>query len=390
MNVGIGAIFRDECEYILEWLAWHHLAGFRDFYVADNGSTDGTLALLEALELEGYIYLLYQPVLPQNAQIKAYERILQVAVGNADAIYFIDADEFICHDSFEDGEEFRATQALLTPPQVGALALTWRLFGSSGKADFENKPVVERFTRYASYGSSRLVKSAVKIPFVQSVSVHYARLHDNVAYVDASGSIIDDFITYKDNNKIKAVVSGMRDSACSTGLMINHYVIKSKQEFLEKKVKRGDAMLGTDFKRSMDFFNEHDRNEHDFQIPDEKIIRLKSLMATMQQDLDDATPLSRQLRGHVDMLNESKLIGWLVDSEGHSNDLVVNVFVNGEYVGSTSVGYFRADLKEKGISVEGMSGFTWNHAKLLNTGDVVQVRVNANEFTFANGQKVIM
>jgi|GEM_PF-4049655 len=57
MKFGIGAIFKDELDYILEWLAWRRLAGFARFFVADNGSSDGTRQLLEALGEAGLINL---------------------------------------------------------------------------------------------------------------------------------------------------------------------------------------------------------------------------------------------------------------------------------------------------------------------------------------------
>lgn len=389
MNIGIGAIFRDEFDYIIEWLAWHQLAGFEYFYIADNGSTDGTLALLEALETCGYIKLVHQPIVEKNAQIKAYEKILQLAIGNSQAVFFIDADEFICHDSFRDGEELRSAQALLTPSDVGALALTWRLFGSSGNLNFEDRPVVERFTKHADYESSKLIKSAVKVGYVQSMSVHYARLQSSVKYVDASAKFIDDFITFKDGNKVLADVSGMRESACSQRLMINHYVVKSKQEFVEKKVKRGDAMLGVDYERSMDFFKEHDRNDCEFHLPARKIERLKRLMRNISIELDAKTAYGRVLRGHIDVSNENKIVGWVVDDLGISKSLEVKVFVNGSYVGSTSVGYFREDLKDKEISVDGMAGFAWSHSLPLRRNDIVEVKIRGNKFSFSNGRTII-
>jgi glycosyltransferase involved in cell wall biosynthesis len=389
MKIGVGAIFRDEYDYVVEWIAWHRLAGFNYFYIADNGSTDGTLQLLEALECRGYLRLIHQPVQPKNAQIKAYERILQASVGDVDAMYFIDADEFISHDSFRDGEELRATQALLMERRVGGLALTWRLFGSSGKLDAEDSPVVERFTRHATYESSRLIKSAVKISYVQAMSVHYARLHDSVIYVDASGEPVRDFITYVDGAKVSARVSGLRDSACSTGLMINHYVVKSKQEFLEKKVKRGDAMLGIDYERSMDFFSEHDRNDVDYDIPPRKLVRLKKLIYEITSEISLLTAFGRKLRGYIDVSNHEKVVGWLVDDVGKSSGLEVTIFINGESVGSVAVGYYRADLLEQEISDDGMNGFTWCHHNTLTSGSIVEVRVKANRFSFPNGRVLL-
>lgn len=389
MNIGIAAIFRDERDYILEWLAWHLIAGFENFYIADNGSSDGTLALLEALELAGYIKLLYQPVQPHSSQLKAYERILQNAAGECHALLFIDADEFLCHDSFIDGEEYRSVHSLLEDPTVGAVALSWRLFGSSGREHFDSLPVIERFDRHAEYPQSRLIKSVVKIPYVTHMSVHYGKLQDGYTYVDAQGQVIGDFITFKNGQPARDSVSGMREAACSTPLMINHYVVKSKQEFVEKKIRRGDAMLGINYERSMDFFKEHDRNELRFNFPSDKISRLKEKIDELTDELNRLTPLKLKLRGHVDFSSPQKLHGWIVSSMGTSEDLEVNIFVNGIYQGSTRPALYRPDLALSGISISGLSGFTWVHLNPLRAGDTVEIKINANPFSITNGLAVI-
>ena len=106
MKIAIGAIFRDEYEYIIEWLAWHQIAGFDTFYIADNASSDGSTALLEALSDLGFISLIYQPVIEKRVQILAYNRVIEMAMGRVESILFIDADEFLTHESMKDGAEF--------------------------------------------------------------------------------------------------------------------------------------------------------------------------------------------------------------------------------------------------------------------------------------------
>lgn len=390
MNIGIGAIFRDEYEYIIEWLAWHEIAGFNKFYIADNASSDGSLSLLEALEQAEHIEIIHQPITKTAAQIKAYERITQKALNEIDAILFIDADEFICHESFQDGDEARHLKLILNRHDVGAVGITWRVFGSSGHELQDDRLVVERFTKYASNNKpqSRLIKSASKIGFIKNISAHYVQLHDSLIYVDPSGKKIDDFIRY-DNKKLEsASVSGLRKAACTSPLMINHYVIKSRQEFIEKKRKRGDAMLGVSHERSMQFFENHDDNDREFNIPKTKISNLKNHINAIVNDIATQTPFFRSLRGYIDTSTENKIAGWLVDTKGSSEGLKVNIFLNGTYQGSAHVGFFRPDLQEKGVSLNGKSGFQWTHPSPLKKGDVVEVRVNANKFMFGERQKI--
>ncbi|WHI50417.1 glycosyltransferase family 2 protein [Microbulbifer sp. MLAF003] len=55
MKFGIAAIFKNEYEYILEWIVYHQLIGVDAFYIADNVSDDGSSQLLEALDSLGVI-----------------------------------------------------------------------------------------------------------------------------------------------------------------------------------------------------------------------------------------------------------------------------------------------------------------------------------------------
>ena len=83
-SLAIAAIFRDEFDYLLEWFAWHQIAGFKKFFIADNGSTDGTVALLEALGDLGIVDLIYQPVLLKRSQNTAYPKQAVVEIAEND------------------------------------------------------------------------------------------------------------------------------------------------------------------------------------------------------------------------------------------------------------------------------------------------------------------
>lgn len=385
MKIGIGAIFRDEYDYIVEWLAWHKLAGFANFYIADNASSDGTLALLEALEQAGYIKLIYQPTVKAGTQVKAYERITQLATNYIDAILFIDADEFLCHESLQNGREAQHLEDLLNKKHVGAIGITWRVFGSSGHEAYDSRPVVERFTKYANNDKpqSRLIKSISKLNLIKNIDVHFTRIHEHYTYIDSTGSEIKDFIQHNNGIFEDTPVSGLRKTSCKSPLMINHYVIKSKQEFTEKKIKRGSAMKGAAHQRSMKFFENHDDNDLEFILPKEKLSNLKSHINLIVNDITTKTPFHRKLRGHIDSSTNQRITGWVVDTEGSSKNLKINIFLNGSYQGFTHAGFLRRDLQEKGISLDGKSGFQWTHPSPLKTGDIVEIKVNANNFVFS-------
>lgn len=381
MKIAIGAIFRDEYDYIIEWIAWHQMAGFYTFYIADNGSTDGTTALLEALADLGHIKLIYQPVLEKHAQIVAYRRIMQQAISETEAILFIDADEFTTHESMEDGAEARLLQELFLDKSVGVVCINWRTFGSSSD-NMVSEPVVCRFNYHASDeqdNPNRALKSIARISLLAHVDVHVPLLSTNFDYMDSEGFVINDFLIKTKSDLQKC--SSRRANTCKSPLRLNHYVIKSEQEFMKKRT-RGCAMSGASFDRGMSFFYGHDFKDDFFKFPIDKIERLKLRMDKLGSEIS-TSHFNRLLRGAVDSSNHVDISGWCIDTlDGLSDSIKINIFVNGIYQGSTHCGFYRPDLLEKGISKTGMSGFRWTHAKPLNAGDVVEVKVHANRFKF--------
>ena len=66
---------KDEAVFMLEWVAHHHLLGFDDICIYTNDCTDGTVALLSALEDAGYCRRFDNPVGEKSfAQPTAYRR----------------------------------------------------------------------------------------------------------------------------------------------------------------------------------------------------------------------------------------------------------------------------------------------------------------------------
>ncbi|MCT7656478.1 glycosyltransferase family 2 protein [Oceanimonas sp. NS1] len=94
LSVGIGAIFKNEHNYILKWIAWHLSQGINKLFIYDNNSTDGSQKLLEKLKKIGVINF-HTTTVQQGAQIPAYEAILEDYKDELDIIAFIDADEFV-------------------------------------------------------------------------------------------------------------------------------------------------------------------------------------------------------------------------------------------------------------------------------------------------------
>ncbi|MGD8177146.1 glycosyltransferase family 2 protein [Marinimicrobium sp. ARAG 43.8] len=387
MDIGIGAIFRNEREYILEWIEWHRMAGFRHFYLADNRSNDGTRQLLEALSDLGVVDLTYQPILATPSQVTAYHRLAQKALGVVEALLYIDADEFVFHDEYGRGKEHEAIARLMKDESVGVAAINWRTFGSSGLVKYEPKPVIQRFTHCARDSgklcANQHVKSVVRVRNIVSTGPHICRVTDNLRYVDTQGKEIDDFIVAENGQEVKSSQCEGRTARVRPGpLRVHHYVIKSKDEYLSKKRSRGSAMKGADFDRGLQFFDNHDFQDETFEVNKAVLARLREGMDGLERALKERTPLYRELRGYLDRCTPDFVEGWLTDNKGLSDGLSINVFVNDTYVGSCAVGSFRSDLKRKRIARNGHGGFRFYFPRPLSVDDCVSVSVHASSFSF--------
>nr|WP_314490252.1 glycosyltransferase family 2 protein [uncultured Pseudomonas sp.] len=394
MKIRIGAIFKDEFSYVIEWLAWHQLAGFKDFTIADNGSTDRTLALLEALDSLKLINVMYQPRVQGNAQLTAYRRICERHVGESIGVLFIDADEFLIHDSMVDGAEYKELVRLMSDTDTGMVGINWRCFGSSGLEKKDDRLVLERFTACntdAMSGKNGHLKSATKPDYAYQVGPHISYLYPPYKRKSVDGKDLTEFVRFESGIAIKetGMPEGIAKNVISGPLRINHYVIKSKEEFVAKKLNRGDAMGGETFKKDLSYFDAHDFADKSFSIPPTKLQKLKSSIAALNGILETSVFASK-LIGAVDKSNDRFLSGWVCSQNGEDEPISVVIYVNGVMRGKVKASYFRPDLKDKGLSKSGMCGFYFHHEAYLKNGDEVEVKVFGNHCSLMGLRKAII
>ena len=259
-RLAIGAIVKNEAPYLLEWIAFHRVLGVTGFFVADNGSTDGSGALLAALDAAGIVRHLPFPdrhgVRPQQP---AYRAILARYAAAADWIAFIDADEFLlpAPDAFRGpfpGALPRLVARLGADPDVGAVVVNWALYGSSGRLSAGPEPVIERFARRAERTllPNHHFKSILRTAAGAAVgdNPHAFRLAAPFRAVHGDG---------RDLEAHALGIDGLSREVVWEPLRLNHYVVKSREEFLTRKLPRGRAT--SDGMRDTRFFEAHDRNE---------------------------------------------------------------------------------------------------------------------------------
>lgn len=242
------AIVRDERAYLIEWVAYHRLMGFDRLILYSNDCSDGTDVLLDRMAEAGLVE--HRPWLSfagRSAQQAAYAD----AVGRCatEWIMFLDADEFL---HLEQDDRVAAFVARF-PTDVAAVAICWRVFGSSGQLWQGPQPVVQRFTNAAPVGHhlNRHIKTIARAAAIDAPNVHGVTLrHGTYALPDGEPYTLH-----------RGAFAWPRYDVAQ----VNHYVVRSRAEFAQK-LARGNANLPPESalkqaSRGPGFFEDHDRNE---------------------------------------------------------------------------------------------------------------------------------
>jgi hypothetical protein len=255
VRVGIIAIAKNEARYLLEWVAFHRAVGIRRFFIADNGGDDGTSELLIRLDQAGHIVRFdFRDRHP--AQLAAYNDIVPRLRGALDLAVIIDVDEFVRPLASDRADTFFAE--MFSDPNVSALALNWACYGSSGRVESGRGLVTTHFKRRAEqdFGSNRHIKTVVRVDrFVCAENPHLVRLSEG-RYVDVHGEDITEW-----HPKLGP---GVTTQTLWHGARVDHFLLKSLEEFNTIKRPRGRADLPRDhrhFVRSVEHFTQFDRNE---------------------------------------------------------------------------------------------------------------------------------
>jgi hypothetical protein len=254
-SVAICAIARDEGPYLAEWAVYHHLLGFDPILVYNHQSEDDSAEQLAAMEAHGIAQQVELSTEPdERPQRLAYADGQERLRGDVDWILFIDIDEFLVLPRHEDIQAFLAEHE-----ELDALAINWKMFGSSGHAAYEPGLVIERFTGCApaDFKGNRAVKTLARPGAFTTPRAHTCLFEDSVEYRTVAGEVIPQG-------------EGRSERVVHDPIRLHHYFTKSRQEW-DWKMKRGrGGQAETSHKRHRTEreFNANDRNdqsEHEIQ-----------------------------------------------------------------------------------------------------------------------------
>jgi hypothetical protein len=276
-RVGICAIAKNEGAYLEEWVAYHHLIGFDPIRIYSHEPDDDSPQILDRLAERGLAEWTPWSAPPnKKPQWLAYEDGLEELSGRTDWLAFIDLDEFIVipqHDSIQDflGEY----------GHLEAIAMNWKIFGSSGHEKHEPGLVIERFTRCAerSYGGNKQVKTLALTDLIEVPRVHTCHFSPGTEYRTVLGKALPPA------REGASMPAGKTDTVSHDIIRVNHYFTRSREEWQAKATRgRGAKPANHPLKHRKEAeFTINDRNEAEEHDIVKFIPKVKALLESLRE-----------------------------------------------------------------------------------------------------------
>lgn len=265
--VSICGIFKNEAPYLKEWIEYHRIIGVDHIYLYNNNSDDAFLEVIDQYIKDDFVTLVDWPY--NQKQMESYKDCANRFKNETYWLGFIDIDEFIVpviDDSIKDFfRRFHDRPSVL---------IYWRMFGTSGivERDVEHTLVTESFTscwpKYDDIG-----KCFLNTNYAISDKQHV--LH-HMLWTKYEGRDYPPVNCY-DNPCPRDWFNPVLHETFP--IQINHYVLKSKNEYLAK-TKKSDVFFQNNPKGKEHF----ERHEKPCTAKDDKILKYIDKLKKVMED----------------------------------------------------------------------------------------------------------
>jgi len=247
VKLGIASIQRNRSKWIVEWLAFHMVVGFEQFYLyahkTNDGMTEKLLKLARRYDIK--VHLLDDQAQPQ---LLAYQHAVNSYAQEVDWLAFLDGDEFLLP---AQGLHVGPALAPFEACNLSALAVYWQCYGSNGHVKDPEGLCLQEYPRHSGpdFQPNRHVKTILRGG--QAAQVRGAHL-----FQTSLGTF--------DELRRPITHGYMRELAPSQQyLRLNHYAVQSFDFFRQVKQSIGAADGNPQLIRPDSWFFEYDRNECD-------------------------------------------------------------------------------------------------------------------------------
>lgn len=242
-------IFKDEAQYLAEWIEYNRILGVDHIYMYNNNSSDNYSDFLNRYIKEGFVSVSEWP--KNYAQMEAYEDCYNKYREETNWLAFWDIDEFICPLYDTDIKHF-----VKKYEGYPALMVYWMLFGTNGllKPD-AHKLVIEQFTCSHEHldGTGKIILS--KNSNYSPTHIYHHHMFCKYRFMGLILKIPMITEHYKFIFFPQIYKAPRRNT-----IQLNHYWSKSYEEFSEK-IAKGDVARkeNEEIRKKMQFFYNHEQ-----------------------------------------------------------------------------------------------------------------------------------
>jgi hypothetical protein len=192
-ELGIVTMFRNEANYLKEWIEYHHMLGVDHFLLYNDRSDDHWAEVLESYIDSNLVEVIEWSALPGTSifpghQTAAYKDAIRRSKGNTKWLAFIDVDEFILPK--KNATLLECLNQFF--PTADGVYMCWRNFGTNGVYINPGEPILTQLTAasHPLHPRNAAGKSIVKVDEIvidQVWSPHQLVLKQDAQYYNGSG-----------------------------------------------------------------------------------------------------------------------------------------------------------------------------------------------------------
>ncbi len=234
-ELGIVTMFRNEANYLKEWIVYHHMLGVDHFLLYNDRSVDNWAEVLEPYISSNLVEVIEWSAPPNTAifpghQTAAYQDGLRRSKGNTKWLAFIDIDEFILPK--KNATILGCLNQFF--PTADGVYICWRNFGTNNVYINPGAPILMQLTAASHPLHSRNAagKSIVKVDEVVIDLVwspHQLVLKQGAQYYNGSGRPL-----YFNGWDLQVDPQHTSDH-----IQINHYTMRDENYYHNVRLPKG-------------------------------------------------------------------------------------------------------------------------------------------------------